>query len=411
MILSVQFLEGGPDSARVPPGEARDLLRSAFDRAPIDNVLLGWNLPPALIEACAAECSRRRADLYLWQPLLAGDGVFQPRPEWRTIGADGRPISDSKNRDEFTFVCPNRAGAREAVLQHLEDVLSCGCFQGVFLDRIRFPSPAESPGRMLACFCEDCARAAENAWVDLASVRRHLEWLLQTGEGKRSVIASFLSPPNPAQYGIAGGPLEQLMNFRRRSITAVVREAAGLARARGLKVGLDCFSPTLARMVGQDLAELSAFGDWIKGMTYIRAFGPAAIPYEIFGLAGTLLGSGEDEIRATAFLAGAAEWDLPERREAIRRGGLPSTVLAEEISRGRKACVRPFLAGIELVDMPGIAELHPETIRGDMDALLAAAPDGIVLSWDLRHIPLERLEMVNEFLSRGSKANSGPAGT
>jgi hypothetical protein len=394
MIISVQFLEGGPESARIPPQKARDILRSAFDRLPIGNVLLGWNLPAPLVEACAEECSKRRADLYLWHPLLTGDGVLIPRPEWRTAGPDGNPISDSRGREEFTFVCPNRAAAREAVLRHLDRALSGGFFQGVFLDRIRFPSPAENPARNLACFCEACARAAESDGVDLALLRRELKLSLETAGGKELVARCLLSAakeePPPA------GGWNRWTDFRRRSVTAIVREAAGLARARGLKVGLDCFAPAFAPMVGQNPAELSAHCDWIKGMIYLRAFGPASIPYELLGWADWILDSEDgDERRAMAVLAGATGWDLPPAREAVRRGGLPSAALASEIDRGRKECARPFLAGIEMVEIPGVAELDPQRMRDDLAALAAAAPDGIVLSWDLRHIPMERLELIN----------------
>ncbi len=404
MVISVQFLEGGPDSARLPPKQARELLRSAFDRLPIDNVILGWNLPAPIVEACAAECARRHTDLYLWQPLLAGDGVFRPRPEWRTVGADGMPIGDPKGREEFTFVCPNRAAAREAVLRRLDAALAGGFYQGVFLDRIRFPSPVGGPGGTPACFCGDCARAAESDGVELASARTQLGGLLQTPAGKRTAVRWLLAAPGTAPSLAAGDGLEEWLAFRCRSITTIVKEAAELARGRGLKVGLDCFSPTLAPMVGQSIAQLSAHCDWIKGMTYLRAFGPAAIPFELLGLADWITASQpSEESRTMAFLAEATKWDLPMRREEIRRGGLSSAILAEEISRGKGTCACPFLAGIELVEMPGVAELSPAQIRVDIHALLAAAPAGMVLSWDLRHMPLERLKMVNGLL-RGNGA-------
>jgi hypothetical protein len=236
--------------------------------------------------------------------------------------------------------------------------------------------------------------------VDLASLRRHIGRLWQTPDGKRTVISSFLASPNKARSRSTDDPLEQLMSFRSRSISAIVRETADLARARGLKVGLDCFSPTLAPMVGQNVADLSAFSDWIKGMTYIRAFGPASIPFEIFGLIGWLRAANEQQDKqAMMFLAEAAGWDLPADREAIRRGGLSSTILTAEISRGRKACACPFRAGIEMVDVPGVAELNNDTLLGDLEVLAAATPEGIVLSWDLRHIPPERWTMINRLLN------------
>ena len=164
----------------------------------------------------------------------------------------------------------------------------------------------------------------------------------------------------------------------------MVREAADRTRARGLKVGLDCFSPTLTPMVGQNLAELSASSDWIKGMIYLRAFGPATLPYEILDLASGLQSSDTpDESGALADLAIVAGWELSSRAEEIRRGRLPSSILSAEIARGRDVCRCPFLAGMELAEIPGVAELDPVWIRKDWETLSSAAPAGVVLSWDL----------------------------
>jgi len=171
-----------------------------------------------------------------------------------------------------------------------------------------------------------------------------------------------------------------------------------MARSRGWKVGLDCFSPALAQMVGQDLAQLSACWDWIKGMVYLRAFGPTAIPFELVGLADALHSPGAaDDREVLEFLARCTGWEPPSTREEIRRSRLPSSILAAEIARGREACGCPFLTGVELVEIPDVAEIDPVGIQKDWEAL-AAAPDGIVLSWDLRHMPVERLEMVNRIL-------------
>jgi hypothetical protein len=399
MRIIVQFLEGGPASIACPPAEARRILRDAFARLPIEAILLGWNLPPALTEACAEECRRAHAELYLWHPLLSGDGVFIPRPEWRTIGWHGTRIADPRGRDEFTFVCPNRADARAEVLRHLEESLSAGFFQGVFLDRIRFPSPAGDFSKSLACFCDACAERAQSEGLDWTRVRKSLSGLLQNPEGRHRIVRFWLSPHAGSAAWSADEVLAQWAELRNRSITEMVREAAARARARGLKVGLDCFSPTLTPMVGQNLAGLSASSDWIKGMIYLRAFGPATLPYEILDLAEGLQPSGAgDESVALDNLAIAAGWELSSRADEIRRGRLPSSILSAEIARGQEGCRCPFLAGVELAEIPGVAELDPVWIRKDWETLSAAAPAGVVLSWDLRLIPLERLEMVGRIL-------------
>ncbi len=53
-----------------------------------------------------------------------------------------------------------------------------------------------------------------------------------------------------------------------------------------------------------------------------------------------------------------------------------------------------LLAGIELVEIPGISELEPAQIEADLRAIQAAGADGLSLSWDLWQMPLERLELV-----------------
>jgi len=207
------------------------------------------------------------------------------------------------------------------------------------------------------------------------------------------------------------GPLRslgQLMQFRQRSITAVVEEAADLATARGLAVGLDCFSPTLARMVGQDLSALARHCGWIKVMTYARAYGPASLPFEVMGLADWLMGSGDvSELAAMVCIAAGTGWPLPTFREEVRHGGLSSSILTEELRRGRLSDARQLLAGIELVEIPGMSELSADQIRTDSEAVLAGAPDGIVLSWDLLHMPADRLRLANSLYRRPTSRLGG----
>jgi len=71
-----------------------------------------------------------------------------------------------------------------------------------------------------------------------------------------------------------------------------------------------------------------------------------------------------------------------------------------ELERGRTVwapATHPgaLLVGIELVEIPGVAELKTEQIRADLAAVCAGEADGLVLSWDLWHMPLDRLELVS----------------
>lgn len=392
--FGIQYLEDGPGVTTIAPGEARARLRAACERLPISLVLIGWNLPHPLVHACGEEAARAGAHLFRWHPLLTGDGTFVPRPEWQTIGLDGDPVPGFRGMPEFTFVCPNRPAVREAALHHLYNVLQPGDYQGVFLDRIRYPSPAANPSSLLACFCEDCHRAASAEGLDLEAARRHIRSLVATPEHAPSFARTLLALA-PAPSDAALEALCAFLDFRARSITRFVQAAADLVHAEGLAVGLDCFSPALGHMVGQDAGALDAHCEWIKIMAYGHTLGPAGLPFELLDLADWLLSqrsAGESETMERLSLA--TRLPLPSTRAALREQGLSPEALAAETRRGRAIGVSTLLAGIELVEIEGVTRLNPAQIAADLRAFHAAGADGLVLSWDLLHIPLERLELV-----------------
>ena len=388
--LAVQYLEGGTGAAELSPDAVRDRLRAALERVQISFLLIGWNLPDKLIDTCAQECSRAGIDLYLWQPLLTGDNPLPPPIEWQTIGLDGEPVAGFRRLPEFTFLCPNRPPVRDSVLAHLENLLGDGRYQGVFLDRIRMPSPSANPSSMLACFCDSCHLAAEQRGLDLVEVQEHITDLLRSVEGAKTCIRMLLDP-----FAAEDQLVALFLDFRQYSISEIVQQAAQLAHDRGLSVGLDCFSPALTRMVGQDLAALDGHSDWIKIMSYGHVMAPAGLSYELLGLADWVVERhGISMSEALSFISAASGLPLTDDREGLIERGLSSEALALEAQRARQLGVITILAGMELVDLEGIARLNDQQIRRDYLAFEQAGVDGLVLSWDLWHIPLERLQLV-----------------
>ena len=395
-MFTAQYLEDSPDVAAIAPAKARARLRDAFERLPISAVLLGWHLPDALLRACADETARAGVKLFRWHPLLTGDATFPPRPEWHTVGLTGEPLPGFHGLPEFTFLCPNRPAVREAALGHLRDALRRGEYGGVFLDRIRYPSPAESPARWLACFCDDCRRAAADEGLDLEATRRQIAALLGKPDRAQAVVRVLLDPLAAAPDADLAA-LRAFLDFRARSITRFVQAAASVARTEGLAVGLDCFAPALTCMVGQDLAALNPCCDWIKVMVYGHTLGPAGLPFELLALADWLVGRGwASEPQALVWLGEALHLPLPSTRAALLEQGLSPEALAAEVRRARAAGVGVLLAGIELVDVAGVTRLHSQQIAADLRAFRDAGAGGLVLSWDLWHIPLERLDLVRQ---------------
>jgi len=326
-VLAVQYLEGG--SKFVPPGaeEVRARLREMFALLPITDLLIGWDVPPELVRVCQAECGRAEARLYQWHPLLVCWGDVPVRTAWQVVGPDGKPVAGFEGLPEFTFLRPDDPAVQAAVLGRLEQAVRSGLYDGLFLDRIRYPAEwAYSHGRLPEA--------------------EHVTWL--------------------------------------------VARAAEVIRAEGLAVGLDCFAPSLTPLVGQDLGALAAVSDWVKVMVYGHTWAPAGMPFEL------------ERLRSfTAEQAENAEYfrkSLPSAFSALSavkpETGLPPEALAVEIRLGREMGVEVLLAGVELVEIEGVTRLSPAQVRADLAALHEAGADGLVLSWDLRDMPREYLELV-----------------
>ncbi len=395
--IAIQYLEDCPELAGRSIKKIRERLRIAGEKLPLSKVLIGWRLPPTILELCRQETERMGASLYRWHPLLTGDGVFYPRPEWQVIGLNGQPVAGFRNLPEFTFVCPNRPAVEAAVMEHLEKIIRRGDYQGIFLDRIRFPSPAGDPIEALGCFCESCQAAAARQGLDLARIRATLQQGLKTVSGRRELVRFLLQPLEKGPDSPPAESLQAFLQFRCQSITNFVSKAASRFFAAAMPVGLDCFSPMLMSMVGQDQRRLGRCVDWIKLMSYAHTLGPAGIPFELLALAGWLVNYANlNEQEALKLLSLASALPLPENRETMRREGLSSPALQLEIERGLAATATPSLFGVELVEIEGVTRLNPTQIKEDLTAIRAVNPAGLALSWDLWDMPLDRLDLVRE---------------
>jgi hypothetical protein len=396
LIITIQYLEDTPELARLDERTVVEKLHAAGGILPITHLLIGWHLrPPRLLEACRKQAERGGMRFIRWHPLLTGDGSFQPRLPWQVINLQGQPVRGFHNMPEFTFVCPNHPAVQDGIQQRIASLLDEGMYQGFFLDRIRFPSPAASPIENLSCFCPYCRQKAAAFDLDLAQLQRHLLYLTAQPGGRQRLVEALLK----IQSAPAAEPLQQelrrFLDFRMHSVTTFVAALSHQLKQAGMEIGLDCFSPGLTQMVGQDLPALGALAGWIKVMSYAHTLGPAGLPFELLGLYDELTrGAGLSETEALDCLSRASSLPLPVTRRGLEHHGLSPQALESELRRGVAASPAPLLAGVELVEIAGVTRLSPPQITRDLAAIRRANPAGLAISWDLRHIPLERLELV-----------------
>src|SRR6516225_1958476 len=141
----------------------------------LDLLVVGAREEPDVFRAMTGG-GRPVPEVFLWYNLLSDiDGLEESDlvVDWRgerSRGWGGWAEKGGEVSETFRFVCPNNPAARAKTLRRLGELLAGYPFTGVFLDKLRFPSPANGLDEVLSCFCEHCRRAAKATGLDLDAV-------------------------------------------------------------------------------------------------------------------------------------------------------------------------------------------------------------------------------------------------
>jgi hypothetical protein len=378
--------------------EAVQRVRKELD---LDLLIIGFREAPNVFRRFCAPDRRPAKNVYLWFNALSDIHEMTESDlvmDWRGAGSRGWGGWADKGdgvEETFRFACPNNPSVREKTKQRLSQLLQCYDFQGVFLDKIRFPSPANGADEMLSCFCEHCRRAAEGEGLDLDAVR------IVFADGALDANASSLNGSSPVQWlesiAVANPLLARFLAFRAASVARLVCELADECRRLGRSVSLDLFSPSLALLVGQDYHRLKGCCDWVKPMTYRLARGPAGLRLEIPALIeGVAQSFRLDEARIVEWSARRAGFDQQMLRQT-RDEAVPFPFMQAEIEAAVHAMSPvPVYFGLELVSQPGVIDVKAADVIGMIQAGRAANADGLIISWDLLHAPMDGLRALAE---------------
>ena len=287
-LLAAQLSTGHSPPEALNTSRVKRRLHEALAVAPLDMLILGWIEMSNLFQTLTVKESRLTKQVFLWYPLLSNYPGLEsdhlvlnykgvPSQGW------GEFVEKGGMSETFRFACPNNPAAQQTTLQQLERLLTNYDFDGLFLDKFRFPSPANGLDELLSCFCIHCQQAAKESGLDLGEVRATIENLPHLG------TISTAAPRSPEQWLddlLAELPLLQaFMSFRAASVTRLVDRVQALVGRLGKKLALDLFSPSLAMLVGQDYPRLAKYAAWAKPMIYRFAMGPAGLRLEIPALA------------------------------------------------------------------------------------------------------------------------------
>lgn len=363
--------------------------------APIDILVIGWQERPELYRALTSPKSRPCPEVFLWYPLLSDypgfdpshlvvDSSFTRSRGWS--GYEGTGVAES-----FKQACPNNPDAVSTSLAYLEKCIADYPFDGVFLDKIRFPSAANGLRDVFSCFCPFCAQKAAKDDLDLNDVRAALE-----GTFAGDDAASPVKIPDGAKWLVeivADRPLlQRFIRFRADSISELIATASQRIRKAGKKVSLDLFSPMLAPLVGQDISALAPNAEWIKPMIYRFGRGPSALRTELPSLVrqlGQYLGYSEAAaMNWAASRVDGLQGQTVEQLEEIA----PLSLIRAETIEGLSLCGgTPMYLSLETVSIKGLMEVTPTSVEEVLEIGAEAGVQGFALSWDLLHTPVENV--------------------
>lgn len=365
----------------------------------LDLLVLGFREAPEIYRHFTGG-KRPVSDVYLWYNLLSDiDGMEDSDlvVNWRgepSRGWGGWADAGGEVQETFRFVCPNNPAARRKTLERLRGLLSRYSFTGVFLDKMRFPSPANGLDNAFSCFCVHCRRAAKLVGLDLDAVvevldSRAVNWDVPTAQLGATRSGSWLDA-----IAVGNPALSDFLRFRTDSILGIVADAAEEAKRLGRKVSLDLFSPCLAQFVGQDYRRLAQHCAWAKPMTYRIAKGPAGLRLEIptlFDDVVRLFGVSEDRLSdwAVRHVSGFDGTTLAQTRASA----VPMTIMNAELREAVRAMQpAPVYFGLESIHQPGIIEVEPAHVLEMIQAGRAANAAGLIISWDLMHAPMSGIQ-------------------
>jgi hypothetical protein len=249
------------------PSEMLETVHRAREAIGLDLLIVGFReAPEAFREFCGK--SRPVDEVYLWYGALSDIEEMDDSDlvvNWRgepSRGWGGWAKSGGEVEETFRFVCPNNPDVRQKTRRRLRELLVRYEFIGVFLDKIRFPSPANGADELLSCFCDHCRRAAKAVDLDLDLVVATLaDHAIDPG-----AWLTVKSDPGPSAWLEAlvnsSSVLSRFLRFRVESVARLVAELAEEARGLGRKVSLDLSSlasrPSSARATSA--SSVSAIG-------------------------------------------------------------------------------------------------------------------------------------------------------
>lgn len=358
------------------------------DRFPAYAVICGIDAPINVYKQIYQIARKNNSLLFLWTP------VFTALSKNKSVDSivDFNHCAFLKNvssKEDFLFLCPASIVNQNYAMHSFNNLLETGYFNGVFLDRIRYPSFQYGLSGVFSCFCSHCCTLLFEKGLsvnDMLTACKKVEQRIHRNEDNPLGLIGF----NGWRWKMNDAVLQKLFDIRCEIITSSLHNIQEHYRNRKLLTALDVFTPSLCYFVGQDLLSLAKYSDFIKPMMYSRTNAPAGIPYELCVMKETLGSSTLDYFMSLHHSTNISELIINDVKNL------------NNIKKQKSISAHIFY-GIEYNHIPPIVNTNPQNLHNDICKLRSQNVDGLVASWNISQTPMDNLASLITSLSNDNE--------
>ena len=371
-------------------------LKPLLSRLHINKLIMGWSFSKELYLKTAEFLAKHNIEFFLWFPVFSETGSVRSLAGLVDMNGEEIHYDQSNYKENFSFCCPNDPSNTEKILDIFEKDFASIPFDGIFLDKIRYPSFGQGSKKgdgyrsVFSCFCNHCLKKYNEEFFCIDDLERALSFNAPTLLGIKSYNGNSI-------YEFNDPVITHFFLLKSSFIQKSLISICDYFRERKLGIGLDVFAPFLASFTGQDLITLSGICDFIKPMMYRITQAPAGLPFEtqmFLSEAGSLNNTytdnnkdnNENIIRQFDCILGIDSMAYP----------FDLDFAAQELKNLAVYSQCPVYAGLEINRIDNIADTNPDYIKKTIRSYMETGIRGLALSWDLMDVPEENLEMVIE---------------
>ena len=398
-----------PNNSLYKNDKLKKKLATAKETLNLDALMIWSDLNKKDLDFVKKICKDFRIKTFLWYPILADILGFKIEQEQSVetfdrlhgYGKNGCWDKLGEGKEDFLFLCPNDEENIKQIFNQYQNKIIESDFDGVFLDRIRFPSPSNGFEVLFSCFCKSCLNKFYNNYgEDLKDYRNQAKTVFKNF---KTIDINYLQTCQSFSDIIIRDGLKKFYDFRKQNIYQVVKIFADKAKQMGKLVGVDLFAPSLAPLVSQDYQLLAKTCDWIKPMIYCHTSSPAGLPLELFCFIRAILDinpalNESQLIREINRIIGV---DLPTQLNELLKKGVPENIIYTEMQKIKELNLPEkvdIYVGLEAVQIPEVCNIDRSILKKYLESVAKADAKGIVLSWDLLKIPDENLKLAGDIL-------------